>query len=144
MPFKLSTWWLSQTSGYSYLRVTVIRIDVHPAGENLNNTSYALHAWFAYGPGPYTSRCPRRTIFHQSPRSQNKPLHPEEVLTTKDRLAQLSSWVASFFLSCDNPGVGERSFGLVVTQLLQLTGLINTSMRSLRSILAHGGQPIGP
>jgi hypothetical protein len=52
--------------------------------------------------------------------------------------------VASFFLLCDSLGVGERSFGPVVTQLLQLTGLINTSMRSVHLILARGGQPIGP
>jgi hypothetical protein len=75
------------------------------------------------------------------PRSRNKLLHPEEVLATKDRLAQPSSWVASFFLPCDSPGVGERGFGPVVTQLLQLTGTINTSMRSVRSILARGANP---
>jgi hypothetical protein len=71
------------------------------------------------------------------------PLHPEEVLRTKDRLAQPSPWVASFFLPCDRPGVGERGFSPVVTQLHQLVGPINTSIRSVRSILARGGQPIG-
>jgi hypothetical protein len=40
--------------------------------------------------------------------------------------------------------VGERSFGPVVTQLLQLTVSINTNMRSVHSILARGGQLIGP
>jgi hypothetical protein len=52
--------------------------------------------------------------------------------------------VASFFLPCDSPGVGERDFDPVVTQLLQLTGSINTSIRSVHSILAYGGQHIGP
>jgi hypothetical protein len=81
--------------------------------------------------------------FRGSPRGRNMPLHPKKVLTTKDRLAQSSSWVASFFLTCDSPEVGERHFGPVVTQLLQLTGPINISMRSICSILARGTQPIG-
>jgi hypothetical protein len=29
---------------YSYLRVAVIQIDVHPIGENLINMSHAFHA----------------------------------------------------------------------------------------------------
>jgi hypothetical protein len=33
---------LPQTSGYSYPRVAAIRIDVHPAGENLTNTTRML------------------------------------------------------------------------------------------------------
>jgi hypothetical protein len=40
---------------YSYLRVTVILIDVHPAGENPTNTPYASHTQSAYGPRPYIS-----------------------------------------------------------------------------------------
>jgi hypothetical protein len=40
----------AETSGYSYPRVTVIRIDVLPAGENPTNTSHAFHAQSAYGP----------------------------------------------------------------------------------------------
>jgi hypothetical protein len=52
------------------------------------------------------------------------PLHPEEVLMTKDRLARPSSRVTLFFLPHDSLGVGERGFGQVVTQLHQLTGPI--------------------
>jgi hypothetical protein len=37
------------------MRVTVIRIDVHPAGENPTNTPYTFHAQSVYGPGPYVS-----------------------------------------------------------------------------------------
>jgi hypothetical protein len=100
---------------------------------------YALHAWFTYSPEPYISCGPCKTTFHRSPQNRNRPLHPKEVLTTKDRLAQPSSWVVSFFLPCDSPWVEERGFGPVVTQLLQLTRPINTSMWSVRSILARGG-----
>jgi hypothetical protein len=73
------------------------------------------------------------------PWSQNKPLHPEEVLTTKDRLLQLLSWVASFFLPCNSPGVGERGFDLMVTQLHQPTVPISPACD--RSILARGANP---
>jgi hypothetical protein len=73
-----------------------------------------------------SSRIPRYDLGRQNPSFMrwfcyNRPLHPEEVLTTKDRPTQPSSWVASFTLPCDNPGVGERGFGPMVTQLLQLT-----------------------
>jgi hypothetical protein len=36
------------------------------------------------------------------------PLHPEEVLATKDRLARSSPWVTLFFLSHDSLEVWER------------------------------------
>jgi hypothetical protein len=36
-------WSLPQTSGYSYLRVTVIWIDVHPVGETPIHTTRTLH-----------------------------------------------------------------------------------------------------
>jgi hypothetical protein len=39
----------------------------------------------------------------------------------EDRLARPSTWVTSSLLPHDSLGVGERGFGQVVTQLLQLT-----------------------
>jgi hypothetical protein len=48
---------------YSYLRVVVIRIDVHRTGENPINTPHTFHASFAYGPGPYISCGSRRQPF---------------------------------------------------------------------------------
>jgi hypothetical protein len=44
-----------ETSGYSYPRVTSIRIDVHPAGENSTNTPHGFHARSTYDPRPYVS-----------------------------------------------------------------------------------------
>jgi hypothetical protein len=100
-----------------------IRIDVHPAGKNPTNTPHTLstlvHARLAYA---FCGQSPYVTTFHWLPRSRNRPLHPKEVLATKDRLAQPSSCVTSFLLSCDSPGVGERDFGPMVRQLHQLTG----------------------
>jgi hypothetical protein len=40
---------------YSYPRVAVIWIDVHPAGENQTNMPYASHDQSVYGPRPYVS-----------------------------------------------------------------------------------------
>jgi hypothetical protein len=40
---------------YSYPRVTVIQIDVHPAGENLTNMSHTSYAQSVYGLRPYMS-----------------------------------------------------------------------------------------
>jgi hypothetical protein len=73
----------------------------------------------------FCGQSPYVTTFHWLPRSRNRPLHLEEVLATKNILAQPSSWVTSFLLPCDSSGVGERGFGLMVTQLHQLTGPIS-------------------
>jgi hypothetical protein len=35
---------------YSYLRVTVIQINVHLIGENTTNTPHDTHAWSVHGP----------------------------------------------------------------------------------------------
>jgi hypothetical protein len=53
-------WWLPQISGYSCPRVAVIRIDVHPVGENPTNTTHTLStpvhispAYASRGQSPY-------------------------------------------------------------------------------------------
>jgi hypothetical protein len=128
----------------------VIRIDVHPAGENLTNTPRTLptpiHARPVYA---FCGQSPYVITFHWLPRSQNKPLHLEEVLATKDRLAQPSSWVASFLLPCNNPRVGERSFAQWLHNYLSLLGpyhhhvigTFNTCSRrpTHRSLIDTGG-----
>jgi hypothetical protein len=81
--------------------------------------------------------------FHWLPRSRNRHLHLEEVLATKDRLAQLSSWVTLFLLPCDSPGVGERGFGPMVIQLHQLTGPISpTCDRYVQYLLAGANRTV--
>jgi hypothetical protein len=120
----------------------MIQIDVHPTGENLTNMprtlSTSVHTYPVYascGQFPYV------TTFHWLPQSQNKPLHPKEVLPTKDRLDQPSSWVASFLIPCDCPRVGERSFGQMVTQLHQLTGSISPACDRYVQYLLVGANP---
>jgi hypothetical protein len=107
----------------------VIRIDIHPAGKNPTNTPCTLPTlvnarptYAFYGQSPYV------TTFHWLPRS-------------KDRLTQPSSWVASFFLPCDNPRVGERGFGPIVTQLHQLTGPISPACDQYIQYLLTGVNP---
>jgi hypothetical protein len=48
---------------YLYPRIAVIRIDVHPAGENLINMSHDFYARFTYNPKTYISHAPRRQPF---------------------------------------------------------------------------------
>jgi hypothetical protein len=63
---------------YSYLRVTVIRIDVHPTGENLINTPQDFHAQFTYGPGPYISHGPRKQPFASPHKDETCPYTQEK------------------------------------------------------------------
>jgi hypothetical protein len=104
----------------------MIQIDVHHTGENPTNTPCTLPTPVLARPTyTFCGQFPYVTTLHWHSQSQNMPLHPKEVLAIKDRLAQPSSWVTSFLLPCDNPGVGERGFGPMVTQLHQLTGPIS-------------------
>jgi hypothetical protein len=98
-----------------------------------------VHARPAYA---FYEQFPYVTTFHWLPRSQNMPLHPEEVLASKDRLAQPLSWVTLFLLPCDNPGVGERGFSRMIIQLHQhAIGTFNTCSRgpTHRSLIDTGG-----
>jgi hypothetical protein len=69
---------------YSYLRVTAIRINVHPAGKNSINTPHTFHARSVYGPWPYISRGPRGQSFaspHEDetcPYTQKKSWQPKK------------------------------------------------------------------
>jgi hypothetical protein len=58
---------------YSYLRVTMIRIDVHHIVENPINMPHAFHARFAYGPGSYISRGQHRQPFASSHKDEIDP-----------------------------------------------------------------------
>jgi hypothetical protein len=69
------------------------------------------------------------------------PLHPKEVLVTKDGLAQPSYRATSFFHPYDGPGVGERDFSQVVTQLHQLTGPISPAYDQYVQYLLTGANP---
>jgi hypothetical protein len=63
---------------YSYPRVTVIKINVHPVGKNPINMPHTFHARFAYAPGPYTSRGLRRQPFASPHKDKNGPYTQEK------------------------------------------------------------------
>jgi hypothetical protein len=63
---------------YSYLRVAMIRIDVHSAGENLINMPHIFHARFVYGPGLYISHGLRRQHFASSHKDEIDPYTREK------------------------------------------------------------------
>jgi hypothetical protein len=63
---------------YSYLRVAAIRIDIHPAGENLINMSHAFHARSALGPRSYISHGPHMQPFTSSHEDEIGPYTREK------------------------------------------------------------------
>jgi hypothetical protein len=68
-------------------------------------------------------------------------LHLKEVLATKDRLTRPSSQATLFFLPYDSPGVGERVFSQVVTQLHQFTRPISSAYDRYIQYLLTGINP---
>jgi hypothetical protein len=77
-------WRLPQTSGYSYLRVAVIRIDVHPVGENSTNTPRTLPTLVHVGP---------RTLPTSGPR------------TWQPSMSHRQSWIESLLLRKSAPDI---------------------------------------
>jgi hypothetical protein len=74
--------------------------------------------------------------------TKSKQAHtPGRSLGNQRQLAQPSSWVTSFLLPCDSPGVGERCFSPMVTQLLQLTGPISPVCDQYVQYLLMGANP---
>jgi hypothetical protein len=92
---------MPQTSGYSYLRVTAIRIDVHPAGENLTNTTRTLPTPVHVRPA-YTSfgRSPYVATFHEPPTELDRVTAPEKkgLLTQSTTLRLADARVRTQFL----------------------------------------------
>jgi hypothetical protein len=100
-------WWLPETSGYSYLRVTAIRIDVHPVGENPTNTTCTLsmpvHIRSAYASCGWS---PYMATFHEAPIdldrshcSREKRLSAQSIahrLTDPWVRTQLLSWASQW------------------------------------------------
>jgi hypothetical protein len=72
-------WWLPQTSGYAYLRVKMIQIDVHPTGENLTNPTHMLPTVVHVRPA-YAScgRFPYLATFHESLSELDRVTAPEK------------------------------------------------------------------
>jgi hypothetical protein len=56
----------------------MIRIDVHPVGENPINKSHTFHAQFTYGPRAYISRGPCRQTFASPHKDETGPYTQEK------------------------------------------------------------------
>jgi hypothetical protein len=127
---------------YSYLRVAVIQIDVHLAGENPINTLHAFHAWFAYGPRPYISRGPRSPPFASPHKTEACPYTRKKSWQLKtDWPDRCLGSPHSFSWQPWSRGERFRPSGCTATSVYWAH---ITSMLLVRSMLAHGGQPIGP
>jgi hypothetical protein len=140
---KLPTWWLPQTSGYSCLWVAAIWIDLHLAGENLTNTPHAFHVW---SKTICISRGPHISTFHTvTNRVEQGHWSREKGLLTQSIARRLidSRVHTQFSPELTNEVVGAKP-SICCQPATRLTGPINMSMRLVRSILAHGGQPISP
>jgi hypothetical protein len=128
---------------YSYPRVAVIQIDVYPAGGNPINTPHAFYARFVYGHRPYISRDLRRQPF-ASPHKDEKTPTPGRNLSDQRQIGPAVISIPLIPPPSRQPwSRGERfqpSGGIATSAYWAY----NTSTRSVRSILARGGQPIGP
>jgi hypothetical protein len=136
-------WRLPRTSGYSYLRVTAIRIDVHPAGENPTNTTCTLstrvHVCPTYascGQSTYvaTFRKPSTTLVGPYC-SQDKGLS----------MQPQPGWVihrsATQFVSQDNHWSNNESQASVDNRLQWFTGPITPACNRYVQYLLAGANP---
>jgi hypothetical protein len=141
----LATWRLPRTSGYSYPRVTAIWIDVHPVGENLIHTTSTLQtpvhvcpAYTSYGQSIYVA------TIHQPSTALNRPYCSwEKGLPTQPQPGSVIHGSITQFLFQHSHWSSNKSQESIDNRLHRFIGPINTSMLSVRSILACGGQPIG-
>jgi hypothetical protein len=123
---------------YSYPRVAVIQIDVHPGGENPINTPHAFHAWFAYGPGPYISRGLHRQPCASPHKDETCPYTWDKSWRPKTDWPGRCLGSPHSPLPHDRLRVGERDFSQVVTQLHQFTGPITPACdRYVQYLLAR-------
>jgi hypothetical protein len=132
---------LTQTSSYSYPRVTEIRIDVHPAGENPTNMTRTLPTpvhvrlmYASYGRYPYVA------TFHEPPTESDRVIAPEKKGSRYN--PQHADWpirgsIPSFSPEPTNKAVEKVKHLSTASYYVYQTHI--TGMRSVHSILAHGG-----
>jgi hypothetical protein len=95
-------WRLSRTSGYSYLSVTLIRVDVHPAGE----IWYTWHIHFlCRSTYAFRGQSPYVATFHADPTELDRFTAPEKKCSRLYLSARLSGLRdPPYFLSQHNHG----------------------------------------
>jgi hypothetical protein len=139
---------LPQTSSYSYPRITVIRIDLHPVGEYPTDTPHAFHVWsmtIHISCGPYIA-----TFHTVVNRFEQIHCTREEGLPTQSTARQTSDpWVRTQLLSHNSQRAVGKSQAHVDNWLLGLPGpyhrhpigMFNTCSRgpTERSLIDTGG-----
>jgi hypothetical protein len=119
----------------------VIRIDVHPAGENQTNTSRMLptpvHVRPAYA---FCGQSPYVATFHKSSIELSRPTAPEKKGSRHNPQRAADQSAGSYPASLPSQPMKQwgQSQASIYDRLLGLLAHI-TSMRSVRSILARGG-----
>jgi hypothetical protein len=137
---------------YSYPRVTVIRINVHPTGEKPTNTPHASHTQSTYGPRLYTSHMVNAyqpftessTNFYRSTAPEKKGSQHNPQLDG----GLIRGSILSFSPTTANEAMGKRQAS-IDNQLIGLLGLyhqhaigtFNTCSRgpTHRSLIDTGG-----
>jgi hypothetical protein len=128
---------------YSYLRVVAIQIDVHPAEGNPINTPHSFHARLAYGSGPYISRGPHGNLLLVPTRMKQTPTPGRSL---GDRKQTGSTVILGHLIPPPSRQPCSRGDRILPSGDTSTSAYWahNTSMRSVRSILARGDQPISP
>jgi hypothetical protein len=137
-------WWLTQTSGYSYLRVVAIQIDVHSAGENLTNTTRTLpmsvhvHPVYAScGQSPYMA------TFHESLTDLDRShCSREKGLLTQSTTRRLTDqWVRTQFLSQANQWSSRLKLSFCRWRSTRLTEPISPACDRYVQYMLAGANP---
>jgi hypothetical protein len=139
----LATWRLPRTSSYSYSRVAMIRIDVHPAWENLTNMTRTLPTLVHVCPSyTFCGRSPYVATFHDSPTELDRVTAAKK--NSSQHNTQHVGWaicgsVPSFSPEPTNEAVKKVKHLLTSSYWAYRTHI--TGMRSIHLILAHGANP---
>jgi hypothetical protein len=138
-------WWLPQISGYSYPRVTAIRIDVHPTGENLTNTTRTFPIPVHICPA-YTScgRSPSVATIHELSTELSRATAPKKRGSRHN--PQHTGWptcrsVPSFSPKPTNEAVRAKSI-IYRQQATRLTELIWPACDRYVQYLLTGANPL--
>jgi hypothetical protein len=128
---------------YSYSRVTVIRIDVHPTGENLINTPHTFHARSTYDPQPYVSHvvCISQP-FVSHPRCWADTTAPEKKFSWLHLSARLSGpWDPPQFLFQHSHWSSRLKPNIYWWQAIRLIGPISLASDRYVQYLLVGANP---
>jgi hypothetical protein len=136
---------MPQTSGYSYPRVVVIQIDVHPAGENSTNMSRFPRLVHVWSTTIRISRSPHIAIFHTVVNifEQIHCTREEWVPTQSTARRLIDPWVRTQLLSHNSPWSNGKKSSFSWHPTTMLTGPISlTCDRYVQYLLTEGNSSV--